>query len=214
MCRQNRVTPDGTIISDPTRGLFMGNRGILHDDTGHLTHRRWRHRNWIICQTSFKGRRRALMSPGRYTELFFLDEATALAAGHRPCCECRRDAYVRFFDALKKRIGQACPVGAQQLDERLHRERAVPRRFLQRTWTTEPGGLPDGTMIRRAENSSILILWRGGVAEWSPDGYGRLTEFGKNRTGVKVEVLTPPTTVNALASGYVPVVHPSLCNQR
>ena len=94
---QNRVTPGGEIIADPARGTLMGNRGILHDAGQRLGVARWRHPHWIYCRLSFKGRRRAVMAPGRYTELFFLDEASALAAGHRPCYECRREDFLRFL---------------------------------------------------------------------------------------------------------------------
>ena len=95
---RNRVTPFGDIIATEARGLLFGNRGVLHDENGRLV-RKWQVRRWIACRLEFKGRRRPLLRPGRFTELFFLDEATALAAGHRPCAECRREDFVRFRDA-------------------------------------------------------------------------------------------------------------------
>src|ERR1700732_822885 len=98
MARQNRVTPAGDVIATPERGTFLGNRGVLHDDQGRIK-RAWQLKRWIVCVLEFKGRRRAVMTPGRYTELFFLDEATALAAGHRPCAECRRERFNAFREA-------------------------------------------------------------------------------------------------------------------
>ncbi|MDB5560081.1 MAG: hypothetical protein JWQ36_3015, partial [Enterovirga sp.] len=105
MPRQNRVLPTGEIVALPFRGAFMGNRGILHDEAGRLGRARWRHPHWIICRLAFKGRRRAIMAPRRYTELFFPDEAVALAAGHRPCAECRRDAFGAYRSALARAEG-------------------------------------------------------------------------------------------------------------
>src|SRR4051794_26424644 len=97
MPRQNRVTPSGDIITTPERGTLMGNRGVLHDADARIV-RRWQGKRWIACVLEFKGRWRPVMAPGRYTELFFLDEATALAAGHRPCAECRRRRFDEFRD--------------------------------------------------------------------------------------------------------------------
>jgi hypothetical protein len=104
---QNRATPFGVIVASEARGNLMGNRGCLHDDNRALSRRRWTTRAWVTCLLSFKGRRRQLMRPGHYTELFFLDEATALAAGHRPCAECRREAFRRFVDGWARGAGCA-----------------------------------------------------------------------------------------------------------
>src|SRR5262249_11244908 len=121
MPRQNRVTPWGEIVATPERGTLMGNRGVLHDGEGRIV-RPWRQKRWIACLLQFKGRKRAVMSPGRYTELFFLDEATALAAGHRPCAECLRDRFTAFRDAWIR--GRAAgKVTAPEIDSRLHTER-------------------------------------------------------------------------------------------
>src|SRR5271165_1152863 len=98
MPRQNRVTPFGEIVAVPERGTFMGNRGNLHNAEGHIK-RTWQVKRWLVCLLEFKGRKRTVMRPGFYTELFFLDEATALAAGHRPCAECRRERYNDFRKA-------------------------------------------------------------------------------------------------------------------
>ena len=125
MPHQNRTLATGEIVAHPARGLFMGNRGILHNETGQLGRALWKHKAWIICELSHKDWHREVLSPGNYTELFFLDEAVAFAAGHRPCKLCRRAAYLRF-------AGSAGHYGtAPELDSRLHDERAMPRLFRQ-----------------------------------------------------------------------------------
>ena len=130
MPRQNRVTPLGELVADPARGLVYGNRGCLHDEDGRIR-RGFNGKRWIACRLEFRGRRRGrLMQPGRYTELFFLDEATAFAAGHRPCAECRREDYVRF-QAIWREL-HAGPAGADAIDARLHAERLVPGTRAQR----------------------------------------------------------------------------------
>ena len=187
----------------------MGNRGILHDDTGNLTHRRWRHRNWIICLTAFKGRQRRIMSPGRYTELFFLDEATALAAGHRPCYECRRQDYHRYWGALRTALGQEMPANAIELDKRLHSERAVPRLFMQRTWTARISELPPGTMVIPMAEGAPSLIWNDHLWHWAPDGYLPAKLISGLVGDEPVSVLTPPTSVLALRNGFRPVVHGS-----
>src|ERR1700744_4016889 len=118
MPRENRVTPLGHLIATPARGTMMGNRGVLHDDVGRIR-RLWALKRWIVCVLEFRGRHRTVMSPGRYTELFFLDEATAFAGGFRPCAECRHRRYVDFRDAWKTTAGRPSAV---EIDERLHRE--------------------------------------------------------------------------------------------
>ena len=120
MPRQNRVNPFGELISTSAKGLFMGNRGVLHDNQRRLTDKRWTHQHWIICLTEFKDRKRPLMSPGCYTELFFIDESTALAAGHRPCAECRRKAYNHFKQAWIKgnsHLGLPDKIGVDLIDK-------------------------------------------------------------------------------------------------
>src|SRR5262245_27436707 len=128
MPRPNRVTPFGDIIATPDRGTFMGNRGVLHDDAGRIQ-RAWQVKRWLVCVLAFKGRKRRGMRPGRYTELFFLDEATALAAGHRPCAECRRQRYNAFCNAwrLADARGSHLPT-ADEIDRRLHAERVASDR--------------------------------------------------------------------------------------
>ena len=142
---RNRATPLGEVIADPSRGLVYANRGVLVDARGEIR-RRWGVRRWIACRLEFKGRRRRpLMAPGRYTELFFLDEATAFAAGHRPCGECRYEDY-RRFSAIWQRLhpGQ---IGADAMDEQLHAERVDPETRGQRRHEMAFGDLPDGTFV-------------------------------------------------------------------
>src|ERR1041385_996458 len=146
MPRQNRVTPWGTIIADPARGSLLGNRGVLHDAQGRIV-RSWRVKAGIACRLAFRGRRRPLMQPNRWTELFFLDEATALAAGHRPCFECRREAALRFKTAWlagnpERGLGPDSPIA--RIDDCLHAER-IMRDGTKVTWTARLGELSDGT---------------------------------------------------------------------
>jgi hypothetical protein len=188
---QNRCQPDGTLIAVPERGLFMGNRGgRFHDGTYGLHKRHWASRQWIICVTEFKERQRRVMGQS-YTEVFFLDEATALAAGHRPCFECRRKDAVRFAELLGARGKR---MRADDIDRRLETERKGPkeRRSLS--------SLPDGAMI--VENGRFLLCWQGQLREWSPSGY-QAPEALVDR---EVDVLTPLTTLKALRLGYAPTL--------
>lgn len=202
MPRENRVTPEGEIIAHSARGLFMGNRGILHDDAGRIT-APFRHTAWVCCVTAFRDRKRDLMAPGRYTELFFLDEAVALAAGHRPCGACRRADYAGFRAAWAAATGAGLPA-PKAMDRALHAARLVPRRRTQRTFAALPDGLPDGTFVR-VEGGPALILGDR-LLPWTPGGYR--APLSRPATG-EVEVLTPRPTVAALAAGYRPVLHPT-----
>jgi hypothetical protein len=204
---QNRVAPTGEIIADPARGLFMGNRGILHDKSRRLGPARWRHRNWIACLLDFKGRRRIVMSPRRYTELFFLDEAVVLAAGHRPCAECRRGRYRDFLAAWAKGTGHtgAMPK-ASELDAILHTARVDPPTRRQLTWEARLADLPDSTFVRLADGDEPLLILGDALLGWTSSGYRNPVE----RPGATpVSVLTPRPMVAALAGGYVPELHPS-----
>jgi len=198
MPRQNRVQPTGEIIAIPTRGAFLGNRGVLHDETahhhGHLTHRRWRHKAWVCCVLAFKNRRRRLMAPNRYTELFFFDEAVALAAGHRPCCECRRADYTAYLAAAGHR-GRVT-----EFDTRLHAARAIPRTFGQRRQDADCADLPDGTFVLTEEGPALI--WQDAMHPFLPSGYA---DPVAKPTG-RVCVLTPNPTLTALREGYRPVV--------
>ena len=205
---QNRVTPTGAIIADPARGLFMGNRGILHDDGRRLGRSRWRHRHWIVCALEFKGRRRRIMEPRRYTELFFLDEAVALAAGHRPCAECRRDRFQAFLAGWANGTGHAGALPkAADVDAMLHAARIDSRHRRQVTWEARLLDLPDGTLIRLGDGDDMPRLILGdALPGWTPAGYRDAIE----RPGATlVTVLTPRPTVAALAGGYMPELHSS-----
>ncbi len=154
---ENRVTPSGEIVAAPWRGSLMGNRGILHDGRRRLGTARWRHKAWIACVLAFRGRQRTVMAPGRYTELFFWDEAAALAAGHRPCWECRR-ADARRFRAAWQAAGLPGATAAE-MDRLLHAAR-VTRNRRQVTHEAELAGLPDGVFLTRPEAPAApLIKW-------------------------------------------------------
>jgi hypothetical protein len=202
---QNRVTPRGDLVADPARGLVYGNRGCLHDAEGRIR-RRYAGRRWIACRLEFRGRRRTpLLQPGRYTELFFLDEATAMAAGHRPCAECRRPDYDRFVELWRER--HPGPVGADAIDAQLHRERVDPLTRGQRVHEAARPGLPNGAFVLH-EGEPHLVLGSE-LLPWTPSGYGPLA---RRRAQPRV-VLTPPSLVAVLASGWepstVPLLHPS-----
>lgn len=198
---QNRVDPFGEIFADPARGLWMGNRGQLHDD-GRTIRRNWQVRRWIICRLEFRGRHRKVMSPRTWTELFFLDEATAFAAGHRPCGECRHADYRRFRE-LWAAEHPSDPVGADWIDLRLHAER-LHGRSGKRVESAEVGELPDGTFI--AEDGRAWLVQGDSLLAWSPGGYiGHRTR----PSGGRVKVLTPPGVVAVFRAGYRPQVHPT-----
>jgi hypothetical protein len=199
---QNRVTPTGEIIATPHRGLFTGNRGIIHDPkTKTLLTRRWASPAWLTCVCEFRGRRREVMGGRSWTELFFLDEATAFAAGHRPCFFCRRDDAVRFRAAWEEG-NRVKGVRARDIDAVLHRERLsggnkrlhpLPRPLEQ---------LPDGAMVQR--ESEIYLIAQGRALSWSPAGY-RSAQTAPQAA----MLLTPPSTLRALSAGYRPLLHPS-----
>jgi hypothetical protein len=199
---QNRVTPTGEIIATPDRGLFTGNRGIIHDPkTKTLLTRRWASPAWLTCVCEFRGRRREVMGGRSWTELFFLDEATAFAAGHRPCFFCRRDDAVRFRAAWEEG-NRVKGVRARDIDAVLHRERLsggnkrlhpLPRPLEQ---------LPDGAMVQR--ESEIYLIAQGRALSWSPAGY-RSAQTAPQAA----MLLTPPSTLRALSAGYRPLLHPS-----
>lgn len=202
MTLQNRVDPFGAIVADPARGTMMGNRGRLHDAARHIGGRRWATKAWICCRLAFRGRQRQVMAPGSYTELFFLDEATAFAAGHRPCYECRRADYNQFLGAWSRgHGGDRASLRAGAIDARLHAER-VERGVHE----ARPGDLPDGTFVTLSDDpAAAWLLWRGALRRWSFTGYGPPVAVPT----ATVRVVTPSSTVAALASGYRPGVHPS-----
>jgi hypothetical protein len=201
---QNRVLPTGEIVSHPARGTLMGNRGCIHRPDRRLGTSRWRSKMWISCVLDWRGRRRDVMPPGRWTALFFLDEATALAAGHRPCGYCRRADYRSFAELWRTAQGLAGRPRAVEMDAVLHAERVDRRTRRQVTRPTRLGALPDGGMVR---HDGVPALVRGGtLLPWSFEGYGTATAVPPDTT---VELLTPPSIVGVLAAGYRPMIHPS-----
>jgi hypothetical protein len=198
---QNRVTPSGEIIATPHRGMFTGNRGIIHDPATKTLTRRWAGRAWITCVCEFKGRRREVMGGRSWTELFFLDEATALAAGHRPCFFCRRNDALRFRAAWEAG-NDVTRVRASEIDAVLHRERLEGGEKRLHALTAPIEELPDGAMVRNGAESYLIV--QGRALSWSPAGY-RETQA----TLHDAMLLTPPSTVRALSAGYEPVLHRS-----
>ncbi len=198
---QNRVTPFAEIIVTPARGTLYGNRGVLHDEHGTIV-RGWQVRRWIACVLEFKDRRRPLLRPGRFTELFFLDEATALAAGHRPCAECRRADYVRFLDAWPGPTARK-DLRADDVDRVLHAER-VAEGGRKRIHPGRMSGLPDGAMV--AEDGRAWLVLGDELLAWSPFGYD--DRRARPRSGT-ANVLTPPSILAAIRAGYPPALHPS-----
>ena len=199
---QNRVTPAGDIVADPNRGLFTGNRGIIHDpETKTLLKKRWATPAWITCVCEFRGKRRKVMGTRSWTELFFLDEATAFAAGHRPCFFCRRDDANRFRAAWEQGNGVA-DVLARAMDAVLHRER-LDRGSKRRHALPMPlTQLPDGAMVQAGAESYLMV--QGRALLWSMAGY-RMAESALDGA----ELLTPPSTLRAVGAGYRPALHPS-----
>jgi hypothetical protein len=199
---QNRVTPLGDIVAIPYRGLFTGNRGIIHDPaTRTLLRRRWASKAWITCVCEFRGRRREVMATRSWTELFFLDEATALAAGHRPCFYCRRDDASRFRAAWEKGNGVS-GMRAREIDEALHRERLERGAKRLHALPMPVEALPDGAMVQAGEASGLIL--RGRALLWSFEGYRKI-DFALPAT----KLITPPSTLAALRAGYRAVLHDS-----
>ncbi len=201
---RNRVDPWGDLHADPARGLFTGNRGCLVDDNGQLK----RHHNgslWIICRTEFRDWNHPLDAPRTWTPLFFLDDAVALAAGHRPCGLCRRADYLAFRDAVGQSVSSAEPVLAVELNRRLAKERHRRGRGLARgpdriLWTAELDSLPSGTVVVGPSNGQPQLVTDRHLQSFSFDGWGPPNQRPR---GVSVEVLTPPTSVAALSTGFV-----------
>lgn len=207
MPRRNRVDPMGDLHAVAARGLFTGNRGCVVDDHENVV----RHHGsilWICCVTRFRDWRFPLARPRRWTPLFFLDEAVALAAGHRPCSTCRRADYVAYRDALTRALGTQ--LLASQMNERLHRERLRPGRGLLRAsdrilWTAPYAELPEGAVVVDRHGTCQLVL-REQLRPFSFEGWGAAHPRPR---GGDARVLTPPTSFAALAHGYAPVLHPS-----
>lgn len=199
---QNRVTPTGEIIATSHRGLFTGNRGIIHDPaTKSLLKKRWSTPMWLTCVLAFRGRRREVMAGRSWTELFFLDEATALAAGHRPCFFCRRDDAKRFRAAWEQG-NRVSSMRASDIDRVLHGERLDDGKKRLHPLPMPLAELPDGAMVQQGTESHLIA--QGRAFKWTPGGY-----LASALAGDDVMLLTPPSTLRALIGGYRPVLHPS-----
>lgn len=199
MPRANRVQPDGTFAAVSARGMFTGNRGILHDATGALGATRWRHKAWICCTLDLRPGRKPLPmeAPGHYTPLFFHDEAVALAAGHRPCAECRRADFRAFAIALGG-------LPAPEIDRALHLARLDPATRGQRRHDAMAETLPDGAFVVYRDRPCLI---RGALAfPFYPAGYGPALPRPEGR----LQVLTPEPALAALQAGYIPHLHPSV----
>ena len=196
----NRVTPLGELVATPERGLVYGNRGRLHDEQGEIR-RTWQVKRWISCRLEFRGRRRegGPMPPGRYTGLFFLDEATAFAAGHRPCAECRNADYRSF-------LGLTGAAGADELDDRLQAERLGADVAGRRLHERRLEALPDGAFVLL--DGAPWLVFGGSLLRWSAGGYAERRARPRGRAAV----ITPPTTLVVLQAGWAggePLLKPS-----
>lgn len=204
MPRRNRVNPFGEIISVDARGTLMGNRGCLHDANGNITKRSAR-MAWVTCVLAFKGRKRIVMTPGQYTELFFLDEATALAAGHRPCATCQKARYDEFKN-LWSRSNPDTAGSIQEIDSCLQRERVASQGASAR-WVSKLSDVPDGALVTQESNPGTALLhWRGVIHPWTPDGYLPAVAARPNEP---VSVITPQSVCRVLSAGFVARVHQS-----
>jgi hypothetical protein len=199
---QNRVTPLGDIIATAHRGLFTGNRGIIHDPgTKTLLKKRWSTPAWITCLLEFRGWRRPVMARRSWTELFFLDEATAFAAGHRPCFFCRREDARRFRAAWEEGNG-VTGISAKAMDAVLHRERLDRGKKRLHALPGPLAKLPDGAMVQQGAQS--FLVRQGTVLLWSAAGYVAGTYELTDPM-----LLTSPSTLRAMSAGYQPTLHPS-----
>jgi hypothetical protein len=199
---QNRVTPTGDIIATPYRGLLTGNRGIIHDPaTRTLLKRRWSSPAWITCLCEFRGWRRPVMGRRSWTELFFLDEATSFAAGHRPCFFCRREDANRFRAAWEAG-NDVSDIRAREIDAVLHGERLERGRKRLHPTPMPVKELPDGAMVQVGEESFLIV--QGRALQWSMAGYRKADGALDDAM-----LLTPPSTLRALRAGYRVVLHPS-----
>jgi hypothetical protein len=195
---QNRVSPFGEIVAIPQRGLFMGNRGSIH--RGHSIVRAWQVRRWITCRLEYRDWVAPKWVPGRWTPLFFYDEAVALAAGHRPCALCRRADYNAWLDAWEEAFGVR--PGADEMDRQLHAERVDGRR--QRRHATPWSAVPVGSFVVADEVPALVLPDR--LVPWTHEGYGG--PINRPGSGDAV-VLTPPSTIRVVSEGYRPRIHPS-----
>jgi hypothetical protein len=203
---QNRVDPWGSLCAVPSRGTLMGNRGILHDD-GNKIIKPWAHKAWVTCLLEFKGIKRSRpFSPGTYSELFFLDEATAFAAGHRPCASCQRARHLEFKDAwVRANLPEKLPasIDMKKVDKVIHAERAIPGGG-KWTYDAQLVELPYGAIFEH-EDVAYLVTSKG-YLPWSFEGYGAQRSID---APTLVKVLTPRSIVRAFDAGLMPIVHQS-----
>lgn len=209
MSRQNRVDPWGQLNAVTAKGALLGNRGILHNDQEQII-TQWRSKAWLTCQIQFMERKSTVFEPNSYSQLFFVDEATAFAAGHRPCAECRRERFNEFkaawIEANRELIQGENPTIAD-IDKVIHAERVTEEKR-KRTFVAQLGSLPAGAMID--VDGTPLLVWRGKLLPWSFDGYGKSQASLPSSTSV--QVLTPASVVRVFASGFTPQVHLSAFN--
>jgi hypothetical protein len=203
---QNKVDPWGKIHEVKARGMFLGNRGILHNSSKEIvsTHKI---KGWVTCLLQFKGRKREIMAPNRYTELFFLDEATAFSAGHRPCAECRRERYNEFKEKWLKANGNLLEGNkptVSNIDKVIHEQRIHKKE--QITYITNFGLLPDGTIIE--QKTKAYLIWKNKLFLWTFSGY--LLADIKIGEHDEVKVLTPKSYVKMFLNNFVPNIHNSI----
>jgi hypothetical protein len=199
---QNRVNPFGEIIETKARGAWMGNRGRIHNEHQQIGSR-YKSPAWLICKLEFKGRKRQIMAPNSYTELFFLDEATAFAAGHRPCFECRREDFNRFRKLWiegNRQYNFSDKTSIREIDQVLHNQR-INKDGAKKMYPEELNKLPDGTIVSFQE--SAFLLFKQHLYLWTPYGYEK-----RNSSVIKgnVNVLTPLSIVNTFKAGYEPQI--------
>ena len=199
---QNRVDPWGNLIAVSARGAWMGNRGTLHNAHKEIVSLSKR-KPWVTCALQFKDRKRQVFGPNTYSELFFLDEATAFSAGHRPCATCRRDRYNAFKEQwTRANHPNATNLPFADIDKQLHAER-MARGGKKVTYIAEFGELPDGTFIER--DGKAYLLWGNKLHEWTPEGYKPAS--GPLQSAENVTVLTPHSIVKLFKAGFKPQVH-------
>lgn len=206
MTLQNRVTPFGQIKAISARGLFLGNRGKLHDDEKKII-KQWSNKHWITCSIEYQGIQREIFSKDSYSELFFLDEATALSAGHRPCGDCRRERLKEFklrWQQANSKDGDTSGIKVELIDTQMHAER-TKRDGTKVTYQAKLGELPDGVFI--SINGIAVLKWNSKLFEWSAAGYSKFEVALSD--DLVVDVLTPKSVVGTVKAGYVPQVHHS-----
>jgi hypothetical protein len=206
---QNRVNPHAELIATPERGAWTGNRGVIHNDRKEIV-KNYAIKPWITCALEYKGMHRIVMTPKRWTELFFLDEATALAAGHRPCGYCRFADFKRFKRLWLAANGEQYKFSEKTkmsaIDEIIHQER-LDENGKKKTYKAQLSTLPDGTFITLEDKQKSYLWFQGNRYEWSFRGYAKVDSFEINQ---EVNVLTPLSYVAVLKAGYVPQVHSSV----